>query len=110
MQQDFTQALTYFIELIREAVNALKSYLLNHPLEVFIIICAMVVGFILFYYLPKILAALYKDLIQLFKILMRWAVVGIIVIFSIWIVSTFPTTCGLINQHLGTNLECNKSK
>ncbi|WP_353571090.1 hypothetical protein [Candidatus Albibeggiatoa sp. nov. BB20] len=110
MQEDFTQALTQVIELIKGVVDGLKNYLLGHPIEVFIVICILIASVVLFYYLPKILAALYKDLVQLFIILVRWAVFSIIIVFSIWTIASFSTTCGLINEHLGTKLKCEAQK
>jgi hypothetical protein len=110
LQENLTQKLTQIIEFIRGIVDSVKIYLLGHPVEVGVIIGILVVAIILLYYLPKILAALYKDLKQLFIIFARWAVFAIIIIFMIWIVASFPTTCALINQHLGTELKCETLK
>ena len=110
MQADLTQVLTDVIEFIKRIVDELQIYLLNRPTEVFLIVCAAVALFILFRYLPQILAALYKDLIQLFKILLKWSVFGVIFIFAIWTIASFSTTCGFINQHLGTKLNCTKPR
>ncbi|MEK7989820.1 MAG: hypothetical protein VSS52_002340 [Thiotrichaceae bacterium] len=110
MQEDLTQGLTQAIEFIKGVVDSIKLYLLGHPIEVAIIIAILITSIVLFYYLPKILAALYKDLVQLLMILIKWAVFGIIIIFTIWIVASFSTTCDLINEHLGTRLKCETSK
>lgn len=110
MQQDFPQMLTTIIEFIKNTIDSLKLYLLGHPTEVFLIVCALIAGVILIYYLPKIVAQLYKDLMQLLWILTKWSIVIIILLFAIWTIVSFPSTCKFINEHLHTDIDCKDEK
>ncbi len=108
MQENFVRLLTEFIEFIKTTIDGIKLYLLAHPVEVSAVVVVLIVGLILLLYLPKILLMIYKDIIQLSIILLRWVVIMVIISSLIWLIASFYPSCQLLNQHLGTSLKCEK--